>query len=267
MTLIISIKYPNGDTTVCTLYKSEYINAGQVSQLAISLVYMQVDLSHTTDLHFFVNEQNNGVTDLKGPSQQNRLSKVVWFNRLFCWYAMLDIQTFLALCFLVIRFRLLKQSTLNTYKLTILLGDSWCWHKLSSSWHQLFSDWHLNLSISRKGVALDGIGRRVVQLFHHVITSRFFLSPLERRVGDTSYIPITPRATPAKTVNQTEQQIDCSGWQRVRLHRFSLVREQGERLMMTIACTTSKKVIEERLAGCWRNQRPMRSSRIFLTSF
>jgi hypothetical protein len=66
------------------------------------------------------------------------------------------------------------------------------------------------------GIALDITGWWVVLLFHHIKFGGFLYLPLECRESDTSHTPITPRASPATTGNQKEQQIQDSSWSRVQ---------------------------------------------------
>jgi hypothetical protein len=69
-------------------------------------------------------------------------------------------------------------------------------------------------SPSLAGVALDVIGWRVVQIFHHIKFEGFLHLLLDCGESNTSRTPITPRATPTDVGNQIEQQIQDSGWRR-----------------------------------------------------
>jgi hypothetical protein len=51
------------------------------------------------------------------------------------------------------------------------------------------------------GVALDVIGWRVVQIFHHIKFEGFIRLLLESGESNTSRTPITPRATPTDAGN------------------------------------------------------------------
>jgi hypothetical protein len=64
---------------------------------------------------------------------------------------------------------------------------------------------HTYQSPTVTGVALDVIGRCLVQLFHQTKIGRFLLSTLESDKRDTSRLPFISRASPATAGNKLNQ--------------------------------------------------------------
>ncbi len=78
------------------------------------------------------------------------------------------------------------------------------------------------------GVALGGIGKQILQLFHYANTGGFLQLPLESRECDSSCLSIMPRYSPATIETMEEQHI-----QRIRnkekvKNRFWLAQERRE---------------------------------------
>jgi hypothetical protein len=96
--------------------------------------------------------------------------------------------------------------TLNVYQLTFLQRA----HSYDTN-HSTVATSHTLIASVRpaiaRGVALEGIGWWVVQLFYYVNFGKYLLLPLGHRKCDTGCTPITPRATPAITGSHREEKI------------------------------------------------------------
>jgi hypothetical protein len=71
------------------------------------------------------------------------------------------------------------------------------------------------------GVVLCAIRMVGSAAISHVNTGKFLQLPLEWKKCDTSHIRSTPRDTPATTGNETEQDIQYSGWSTVNYTAFA----------------------------------------------
>ncbi len=98
------------------------------------------------------------------------------------------------------------------------------------------------------GVALDVIGWRIVQLFHHVKFGGFLHIPLKCRERDTSRITLT--VCPAITGNQIEKnKFKILIWIR------DLTEAIGEQLVATLAATSKKDNWKVFVVGCLKTSK------------